>query len=134
MSRSSALTRRSQQSKCHRCHRRLLYRSVSATDLTCRRECLKKISEFEVKIDEMNVDSSYTSTQIKLSIPLRYERYSCQIGILFESATSDQKCISQWKGILVNSKTVNGRSGLRDPNAEAGDGITIIRPTQHAQH
>lgn len=127
MSRSSALTRRSQQSKCHRRHWRLLYRSVSATDLICRRECLKKIGEFEVKIDEMNVDSSHTSTQIELSIPLRYDRYSCQIGVFFEPARSDQKCISYRKGILVNSKTANGRSGLRDPNAEEGDGITIIR-------
>lgn len=31
------------------------------------------------------------------------------------------------KGILVNFKNANGRDPLRDSNAEAGDGITIIR-------
>lgn len=31
------------------------------------------------------------------------------------------------KGILVNFKTANGRVRLRNSNAEARDGITIIR-------
>lgn len=31
------------------------------------------------------------------------------------------------KGILVNFKTANGRDRLQNSNAEAGDGITIIR-------